>query len=499
MKETNKNSLITPNGISFQRLINKENYTNFLDIIQCKICFNILKNPYDCSSCGNSFCYNCISNLLLTKKNCPFNCENFSIKPSSYGIISYLSKLNFNCKNKDYGCNEIISYQNLDIHEKECKYFYTICPNGQCNKKILWDSLENHLINECPYSLLKCKICNQNFNRSDFEEHEKNCKNLKKFSISINKSNKDDIKKHKANFENLINNLPSINDSSNLTFMKMILYQFNLNNQIIYNKIEELKNDIKLVHNDIKVLNQNNIFKYDKISKEVKHLNKKFNELHNFSFQNIGSPIPQSKYSDNDSLLSTGEIAQNFLNNPITLDKYSEKFIKKDNNVINNKNDIINGNLINQRINFHKKYESTKLPDKKFGDVVCEGKNEDDKDKIISLKKIGSLKVNNNLNIFKDSNGKEIKPYSKPFVSCPKHRRTNSRNLLLDKLNYIIKIIEDNCKKIINDISNNQQNSLDIILANLKNLDQNWDDEIIYPKLTYNYNINTKNKLKNDK
>ena len=77
MKETNKNSLITPNGISFQRLINKENYTNFLDIIQCKICFNILKNPYDCSSCGNSFCYNCISNLLLTKKNCPFNCENF--------------------------------------------------------------------------------------------------------------------------------------------------------------------------------------------------------------------------------------------------------------------------------------------------------------------------------------------------------------------------------------------------------------------------------------
>jgi hypothetical protein len=62
------NNSLKKNGIPFERLINKSSHNNFLDIIQCKICFNILKNPYDCIKCGNSFCYNCISNMINQKK-----------------------------------------------------------------------------------------------------------------------------------------------------------------------------------------------------------------------------------------------------------------------------------------------------------------------------------------------------------------------------------------------------------------------------------------------
>ena len=489
MQETNKNTLIQSKGIPFQRLINKENYTNFLDIIQCKICFNILKNPYDCSSCGNSFCYNCISNLLKSNKKCPFNCENFTIKPSSYGIISYLSKLNFYCKNKDYGCNEIISYQNLDIHEKECKYFYTICPNGQCNKKLLWDSLENHLKNECFYTLIKCQYCNQDFNRIEYNEHLKNCKSFQNYlSFSINKNTNDDIKKHQKNFENLLNSLPVIKDASFLTLMKMILYQFNLNNQILYNKIGELKSDIKSI-------NQNNIIIIEQMTKEIKVLNQTINNLlnkDNFYFQNIASPISKAKYSDSDSILSTNE-AQNFLNDPILINserQVSENLNTKDNNI--NKN-IDNGKKINNEIeNTHKKYESSKLSDNKFSHFIFKEDNEDDKEKIISLKKIESMKIN-------EINGK-VKPYLKKLVNYPRYRRVRSKNLyLIEKINYMINIINENTNKIIKDINNNQKNSFNIILGNIKTLENKMEKEIVYSRqIPYNYNTNI-NKIKNEK
>ena len=122
-----QNNLATPtskNGISFSRLVNAESHKNFNELIKCKICFNILNNPYDCSKCGNSFCYNCISQLVNENKPCPFKCEQYSIKPSSFSIMSYLAKLSFTCLNKANGCNDIIPYSNVVDHDKNCKFFY---------------------------------------------------------------------------------------------------------------------------------------------------------------------------------------------------------------------------------------------------------------------------------------------------------------------------------------------------------------------------------------
>ena len=135
------------------------------------------------------------------------------------------------------------------------------------------------------------------------------------------------------------------------------------------------------------------------------------------------------------------------------------------------------------------KYESSKLSDNKFGHFFFKEDNEDDKQKIISLKKIESLKIN-------EINGK-IKPYLKKLVNYPRHRRIRSKNFfLIEKINYIIKIINENTNKIIKDINTNEKNSLDIILGNIKTLENKWENEIVYSqKLSHNYNINTnKNK-----
>ena len=481
--ETQSNSSLITNGISFDRLIDKEKHKNFYDIIQCKICFNILKNPYDCTKCGNSFCYNCISNLIKQNKKCPFQCENFSIKQSSLIIISYLSNLKFTCKNKEFGCNEIISYENLDKHDKDCKFFYTKCPNLQCKKKILWNLLEQHLKNECPYSLIKCKNCNQSFNRNEYEEHLKNCLSFKKyFSILINKDDNDSIENKKNQFDNFINNLPCIKETSFLSFMKMILYQFNLNNEIIYNQISNLKNDIKLISSEIKNINSNNKNSFEILNKEIKNLNleiKKENK-DNLYLQNLFSPIPQKTNYDNDSLLLTGEIAKNFLD---IQERFSEPNINKDNNLNDN-------NINNQKKNnLHKKYESSKLPDNKFGNIVYEEEesekdNKNKEEKIISLKK---SKINKSKN---DKEKIHKRHYSKPFINYINQKRY--KNLLLDKLNQIIKIIDENTNKIIIDISKVQENYLEIIIKNIK--DKNWEDEIIYPR-QFNYKNNLSEKI----
>ena len=488
--ETQSNSSLITNGIPFDRLIDKDIYKNFYDIIQCKICFNILKNPYDCTKCGNSFCYNCISNLIKQNKKCPFQCENFSIKQSSLSIISYLSNLKFICKNKEFGCEEIISYQNLDKHDKDCKYFYTKCPNLQCNKKILWNLLEQHLKNECPYSLIKCKNCNQSFNRNEYEEHLKNCLSFKEyFSILINKDDNESIESKKNQFDNFINNLPCIKEASFLSFMKMMLYQFNLNNEIIYNHISNLQNEIKLISSEIKKINSNNKNSFDNLNKEIKNLNleiKKENK-DNLYLQNLFSPIPQKTNYDNDSLLLTGEIAKNFLD---IQERFSDPTLKKDNN--SNDNNIDINNEKKNQVNLHKKYESSKLPDNKFGNIVYEEEENENESKNKEGRIISFKKVKNN----KSKNEKEKihkRHYSKPFINYINQKRY--KNILLDKLNQMIKIIDENTNKIIIDINKVQENYLEIILKNIK--DKNWEDEIIYPK-QFNYKSNFNEKIEDN-
>ena len=60
------------NGIPLSRVIDIDKYENILQILKCKLCLNILLNPYDCSKCGNTFCYSCINKLKQSNKKCPF-------------------------------------------------------------------------------------------------------------------------------------------------------------------------------------------------------------------------------------------------------------------------------------------------------------------------------------------------------------------------------------------------------------------------------------------
>ena len=469
--ETQSNSSLISNGISFDRLIDKEKHKNFYDIIQCKICFNILKNPYDCSICGNTFCYDCINNIITQNKQCPFNCTNFEIKPSSYIITSYLNTLNFSCLNKENGCNEIISYNNLDKHDKECKYFYTTCPNIQCNKKIKWRLLENHLKNECEYSLLICPHCSKELNRNEYDEHIKNCNEIR---VSINKTVKENIDLKVTEFENLINSLPELKDVSLVSFLKILLYQVNLNNQVINSKFDSLKNEINVIHKDIYEINKNNMIFFENINNEFENLGKNINNENN----NNNSTL-------NDTLLTNEEINRKLISNSINFSS-NESEINDKKTKINEKNeskDIKEKNDNKTSIKDKKKQKNKK--DSKIDNTNNSYSrnnlsiNESNKNKT----KLNDNQIKNeNVDIVENKNknieyNKKIKSINNPSSSSPFNTLSsytnsniinliNNQEIILEKLDSIIKNQENNSIKIINEIKDEEKKNLEIILSN---------------------------------
>lgn len=101
-----------------------------ITIVQCKLCFNILIDPYDCQCCLHTFCYNCIKAYIKSNNHCPFT-EFFSnnpfpksplklLKKSSSNITQLIAGLKFQCKNKSNGCNTELTICNLTEHEKKC-------------------------------------------------------------------------------------------------------------------------------------------------------------------------------------------------------------------------------------------------------------------------------------------------------------------------------------------------------------------------------------------
>lgn len=271
-------------GISESRLINNNsNIKTIMNILKCKICKNILLNPYDCSKCGNTFCYNCISKLKQNKLPCPFNCKLYEITPSSFGIKKFLNQLKFYCKFKNNGCNEIISYLDIESHENSCPFNITTCPNNQCRQKIKNDMLENHIQNECPYTLFKCNNCNLNLNRKDMLLHKKICIQIKdqldSQSPIINNITLEQCVKNNKDFQSFMNILNELNEDyfylfeekenhsyyqnySNkglITLIKCLISLFQYKFGVIENKLNNIDNNIKKFNpENTKINNSNN-------------------------------------------------------------------------------------------------------------------------------------------------------------------------------------------------------------------------------------------------
>jgi hypothetical protein len=140
--------------VNFNRIViptDKEWTRNILtNLLRCKICLNILNNPYDCLCCNQTFCKSCIYNYIKTNNKCPYgdyfnndtdkpeNSINDTLRQSCANIRNIINSLKFYCNNKEHGCNTELSIEGLDEHEKTCVYkkAKTIINNKRNQEKV---------------------------------------------------------------------------------------------------------------------------------------------------------------------------------------------------------------------------------------------------------------------------------------------------------------------------------------------------------------------------
>ena len=304
------------NGISISRVIDLDKYENLLQILKCKICLNILLNPYDCSKCGNSFCFSCINKLKESDKACPFGCTDYEIMPSSFAIKKFLNQLHFTCLNKENGCNEIISYNNIEQHDKNCEYINSICPNNQCGKKLPWYLLKNHLQNECLYTLFECEKCHLKLNRKELEPHNKLCsainKEFENHNVIMNKMTKDDLIKKKEEFTKFINGIENLNffneENNKENDNKIEQNIFNNSDMnllvkslifIFSRKMNFIEDKINKINNTLQQFSENNLIFYQSINDELDNINEKISNLNNK--ENTSNKNSTSKSNNNNT------------------------------------------------------------------------------------------------------------------------------------------------------------------------------------------------------
>ena len=94
-------------------LIEDEYYNNVQELIKCKYCDQILKEPMMCQSCQLAFCKNC------TKKASKKNNKYHTCKKPKYvenkNVIKTLGKLKYLCKN----CKIEVKKEDIEEHLKE--------------------------------------------------------------------------------------------------------------------------------------------------------------------------------------------------------------------------------------------------------------------------------------------------------------------------------------------------------------------------------------------
>ena len=279
-------------GIDISRLINKDYLLSLGDFYKCSICSKIMINPTDCEYCGHSFCYECIS-----KEKCPFNCVKKNLKPASNGITNLLNNLKFKCINE--GCDEEINYIDIKTHENICPFQKMICPNQQCGLQVLKKDLENHIKDECNYTMITCENCGYKFPRCQISEHEKMC-NLayqsfsSRGSITNNSENKDQNKENNNNFiQTLDSNIKKILKEKNN----------NINNEQEKNNEKELikKSDInpeKIKENNINNNIKGNIFNDNDNNDNQNEINESINNNNELSRLSLRQSTAQIEEDD---------------------------------------------------------------------------------------------------------------------------------------------------------------------------------------------------------
>ena len=139
---------------------------------ECSICLFTVRNPHLVSCCGYRFCAECIKQVKSKGNKCPLCSEAFTIFPDKLLQRTLMNKQVF-CSSASLGCPWTGKLSELDSHLLKCEFAPIRCPNSCGQNSLPRMSVESHVLNDCPLTILQCSVCNKSIARKDMLAHKK--------------------------------------------------------------------------------------------------------------------------------------------------------------------------------------------------------------------------------------------------------------------------------------------------------------------------------------
>ena len=146
----------------------------------CPICLLILREPFQVTCCGKSFCRACIQQIGARNKPCPTcNQDNFDSFQNK-GLQQPLYGFQVSCSNKESGCDWQGELGQLDQH-------LNLNPD------------KDKLSVGCAYTNVKCLFCEELYQRSKIEHHQGSQCTERPFTCSM-------CEEYKSTYDDVITN-----------------------------------------------------------------------------------------------------------------------------------------------------------------------------------------------------------------------------------------------------------------------------------------------------
>ena len=395
--------------VNFNRIIipsSKENILNLITkFIQCKICMNLLNDPYDCLCCNQTFCKSCIINYIKTNNKCPYseffennkekiNNNNIKelmnqIKPSSSNFNRVIQSLKFYCPNKEKGCDDELNIEEVSEHEKLCKF-----SNKNINK------------NTIPKFYKKVNNENNINNKDKEKKNKKNKENnkLKNNPNTIIKKSRNSVNSQKDIFIKRDNNFSEENRHLNKKINNTEIFKETINYR---NKNQLKQQDSIISFCDLKnYLDDKNTNTIQSSNDQEKEKLDKNIELNNFKLEEFMEQINQKLSTINKFLTINFENKSKddsyFRSNTNNFHKNSEKDVSEFNLKLDYENDkayksnsmaITNNYYDGSYINTINNYTNNNLNKTDYLDLVKDNTKKIKKNKVLAL----NIKANKTL------------------------------------------------------------------------------------------------------
>ena len=148
----------------------------------CPICLSVMSDPHLTSCCGQHYCQDCITRILLMGQPCPICKEQEFSTLFDRQLRNRISVLDVYCPMESKGCRWQGKYEELEPHlsvgkmKGECLFILVPCP-FDCERSFPRRHLTRHMTRECENRHNQCRVCYRCGGSESDDRHHSDCPN----------------------------------------------------------------------------------------------------------------------------------------------------------------------------------------------------------------------------------------------------------------------------------------------------------------------------------